>query len=268
MIRTATSSNVLPKPADVEPSGADASGAGATFFDGDRPAVRRAAVQTSLFYDPPYDSELDDWIARNLIAYLSPAASLEYKANIRTPWMRCRFDFLIDLGTRRVAIDYTDTPEHVHTALVEDNDALAMGSGNVDVIFRIRRRDLEERLFDVLHVLAMWESTLFTPYGRRIFSNRASSAVRRAAPSTANDLVVISYESPTTLEELVGYAASNTDEEYGLEEAPFDWPNASVADDLVIRRIGRENPTYWDRQYARASLVYGMQWVMRKLEDA
>lgn len=250
----AISSHAMPTPAKRDDSVADASGGGITLFDGDRPAVRRASVQTALFYDPPYESELDDWIARHLVAYLAPAATLEYKASVWTPWMRCRFDFLIDLGTRRVAIDYTDTPEHVHTALVEDNDALALGSGNVDAIFRVRRRDLENRLFDVLHLIAKWDAALFTPYGRRIFAGRASEAVRGAHPSANHDLAVISYAAPVILEE-------------ALDE-PFEWPADETVDDLVVRRLGRENPGYWQRQYERASLVYGMKWVMRKLETA
>lgn len=252
MIQPATSSTALPKPAPAGNSGANASSAGVTLFDGDRPAVRRAPVQTSLFYDPPYESELDDLIARHLVAYLAPGASLDYKASVRTPWMRCRFDFLIDMGTRRIALDYTDTPDHMHTALVEDNDALAMGSGEVDVIFRVRRGDLEDRLFDVLHLIARWDSSLFTPYGRRIFASRADSAARGADPTTDNDLAVVRYPAPVL-----------TDEAF---DETFEWPVEEEVDELIIRRIGRENPAYWQPQYERASLVYGMKWVMRKLE--
>lgn len=165
--------------------------------------------------------------------------------------MQCRFDFVIDLGTRRVAIDYSDTPEHVLTALVEDNDALALGSGNVDVIFRIRRRDLEARLFDVLHLIARWDSALFTPYGRRVFAERAGAPVLSAHPQKEDDLVVVPYAATALRED-------------GFDE-PFEWPAEEYADDLIIRRLSRENAAYWERQYERASLVYGMKWVMRKI---
>ncbi len=252
MIHAATSSTAITTPTRQAESGANASGVGSTFFDGDRPAVRRASLQTALFYDPPYECELDDRLAQHLVAYLAPAASLQYKATVWTPWMRCRFDFLIDLGTRRVALDYTDTPEHVHTALVEDNDALALGSGNVDVIFRVRRHDLEDRLIDVLHLIARWDPALFTPYGRRIFASRAGSAVLGADPTVENDLAVIHYARPKRVEEAF--------------EEPFEWLVEEAPDTLIIRRLGRENPAYWERQYERASLVYGMKWVMRKLE--
>ena len=253
MTHAAMSSTARSTSAKNTESGADASGAGFTFFDGDRPAVRRASIQTVLFYDPPYENELDDRLAQHLVAYLAPAASLEYRATVWTPWMQCRFDFLIDLGTRRVAIDYTDTPEHMLTALVEDNDALALGSGNVDVVFRIRRQDLEARLFDVLHLIGKWDPALFTPYGRRIFAARAHPAAVGAHPKPGDDLLAIPYAVPAGGEE-------------DLDE-PFEWPAEDDLDDLVIRRLGRDNPAYWQRQYDRASLVYGMKWVMRKLES-
>ena len=235
-------------------SGANASSAGVPLFDADRPAVRRASIQASLFYDPPYDNALDDALAQHLVAYLTPAATLDYKATVWTPWMECRFDFLIDVGTRRIAIDYTDTPEHMLTALVEDNDALAMGYGGVDVIFRVRAEDAECRLFDILHLIARWDPSLFTPYGRRIFAQRASAAALAADPDVTDDLAVVSYEGSLASEEAV--------------EEPFDWPEEESADALVVRRLGRENPGYWKRQYERASLVYGLRWVMRKLETA
>lgn len=251
MIHAATSSRT---PATATSNGAAASGANVTFFDADRPAVRRASVEAALFYDPPYENELDDRLAQHLVAYLAPAATLEYKANVWTPWMQCRFDFLIDVGTRRIAIDYTGTPEDIPSALVEDNDALALGSRNVDVIFRIRRKDLEERLFDVLHVVAKWDPALFTPYGRRIFASRADMAALKVDPMATDDLAAVHYDVPVV-------------EEDAFDE-PFEWPAEDRADELIIRRLGRENRTYWERQYERASLVYGMKWVMRKLETA
>ncbi len=232
------------------------------FFDGerqaadhpaaDRPAARRASIQTTLFYDPPYESDLDDRLARYLIAYLSPAASLEYKGTVWTPWMECRFDFLIDLGTRRVAIDYTDTPEDLQRALVEDNDALSLGSSNVDAIYRMRRQDLEDCPFDVLHLLAVWEPALFTPYGRRIFAANAAAQTCSSIPGMTEDLAVVQFEAPVLEEDAFG--------------EPFEWPEIDRDDELVIRRLGRDKPSYWEPQYQRASLIYGMKWVMRKVQ--
>ena len=212
------------------------------------------AREVSLFYDPPYENELDDRLARHLVAYLSPAASLEYKATAWTPYMSCRFDFLIDLGTRRIAIDYTDTPDDLAGALVEDNDALALGSGAVDMIFRVRGRDLEERMYDCLHVIAQWEPHLFTPYGRRIFASRASLIGRRAMPARDQDLFSIVYPSPAP-EEFVAFGDL------------IEWPVAETEkEEIVLRRLSCENPAYWERQFERASMVYGMKLALRTLE--
>ena len=214
------------------------------------------AREVSLFYDPPYENELDDRLARHLVAYLTPAASLEYKATVWTAYMSCRFDFLIDLGTRRVAVDYSSTPDDLAGALVEDNDALALGSGVVDMIFRVRRRDLEERMYDCLHVIAQWEPHLFTPYGRRIFASRSSHIGRRAVPSKDQDLFSIVYPSPAP-EEFLAFGDL------------IEWPSPDAErEEIVLRRLSRENPAYWERQFERASMVYGMKLALRTLDMA
>lgn len=216
---------------------------------------RHRASEVTLFYDPPYESDLDDAMARFLVAYLVPAASLSYRAEV---WSACgtsRFDFLIDLGTRRIAMDYTDTPVNLETALVEDNDALALGSGNVDVVLRVRRQDLEERLFDCLHVLAKWEPSLFTPYGHRVFARRASESARCVYPEPEAGVATIYYTGesegdPMTIEDV-------------LSGEMFEWPEGE-RDSVVMRRMSADQPDYWRRQYERASLVYGRGPVRRR----
>lgn len=214
-------------------------------------------TDVTLLYDPPYETELDDVLARHLVAYLVPAASLSYKARVWTGYSGCRFDFLIDLGTRRLAIDYTDTPHNLETALVEDNDALALGSGNVDVVLRVRRRDLEERLYDCLHVIAKWEPCLFTPYGQRVFARKASEAARCTLPEPEADVAAIYYSGES------GGTSRMTIEDV-LSGDVLEWPVAGGEDvSVVIRRMSRERPGYWRQQFQRASLVYGRAPVCR-----
>lgn len=224
----------------------------ASFF-----VAQRQAGFATLFYDPPYANELDDALARHLVAYLVPAASLDYKAQVWTTHSSCRFDFLIDLGTRRVAIDYADTPENLETALVEDNDALALGTGAVDAILRVRRHDLEEHFFDCLHVIAKWEPNLFTPYGQRKFAERASTDAHNTLPEPESELVTVYYERAETAEPafVVNDSAS---------EDVIEWPEGDVACDFVaIRRLSREQPEVWKRQFERAALVYGRDPIRR-----
>lgn len=207
-------------------------------------------TSVTLFYDPPYESRLDDVMARHLVAYLVPAASLTYKAAVWAAYSSCRFDFLIDLGTRRIAIDYTDTTENLETAVVEDNDALALGTGKVDVVLRVRRGDLDDRLYDTLHLLSKWEPSLFTPYGHRVFCRRASEAARCALPEPEADLATIFYDGEST------GAPSPTVEDV-LSGDLFEWPSADEEGrPVIIRRLSRERPGSWRLQYERASLVY------------
>lgn len=218
---------------------------------------RRTRGEVTLIYDPPYATELDDTVARHLVAYLMPAASLEYKARVWAAYAACRFDFLIDLGTRRVAIDYTDTPENLETALVEDNDALVLGAGVVDAVVRIRRSDLEERLYDCLHLLAKWDPALFTPYGQRVFASRASQEALEVFPEPEAGLATVYYET--------GPASQDADD--AIDEETFEWPDAGEAGSMVLRRMTRDQPEYWKRQYERATLVYG-RGPVRRLQHA
>lgn len=237
----------------------------------DRPALRRAALESTLFYDPPYETPLDDRMARYLVAYLSPAASLSYQSRVWTPWMECRFDFLIDFGTRRVAIDYRDTPENLRTA-VEDHDALALGSGNVDVIYRVRRTDLSENPFDVLNLIARWDAHLFTPHACRLFAANATNEALGVRVGDGDDLAAVAYRAstpdryrmPSNSES--GVPVVQASDAHLSEDDEFEWPSANRGGELIVRRLDRGYPEHWHRQYERASLVYGMQWVMRKLE--
>ncbi|MEX0600412.1 MAG: hypothetical protein WD205_07205, partial [Rhodothermales bacterium] len=199
----------------------------------EEPRPPRHRTDVTLFYDPPYEDELDDVMARHLVAYLVPAASLTYRAKVWTSASACGFDFLVDLGTRRVAIDYTDTPVDLETALVEDNDALALGTGNVDVILRVRRSDLEDRLYDTLHLLAKWEPNLFTPYGQRMFARRASEEARCAFPEPEADVAAIYYDGAS------GGVPAVTIEDV-LSGELFEWPgDEDGKESVVMRRMCR-----------------------------
>lgn len=225
--------------------------------DSDMFTRARQSGFTSLFYDPPYANELDDALARHLVAYLVPAASLDYKAVVWAVHSWSRFDFLIDLGRRRVAIDYSETPENLETALVEDNDALVLGAGVVDAILRVRRRDLEEHLYDCLHLIAKWEPNLFTPYGQRLFASRSTETARNTLPEPEADLVSVFYAERDNDEHAFVVQDAGSDDE-------VEWPQSAIEDNhLVMRRMSGERPDIWRRQYERATLVYGRDPIRR-----
>lgn len=208
--------------------------------------------ETALFYDPPYENDLDDRLARTLVAYLTPTATLQYRASVWASHTTCRVDFLIDTGCRRVALDHSQTPQNLSAGLVEDNDALMLGSGRIDAVYRVRGTDLAERLFDVLHLIAQWEPALFTPYGRRIFASAASAEAKRAQPGPEHDVARIAYPPSRPSEPIF--------------DDLFSWPEPLDGHvELVIRRLSREIPDRWREQYRRARAVYGLAG--RRLHD-
>ena len=92
------------------------------------------------------------------------------------------FHFLDHFGAFRddfhteAAAQCDDAPHQLTGSLVVDDaadeeqeryrDALVIGSGALDVLYRFRAADLLYRPHDALHVAAMWDPSLFSERGR------------------------------------------------------------------------------------------------------
>lgn len=212
---------------------------------------RGPLAELPLFYDPPYDDEAHDALARHLVGHLAPATcALQHRAVVLTPDDCFRVDFLIECdeeayGARRIGILCGETDEDYAPPLGTPKlrEALLVGADAVDVLYRFRREDLtRERLSDVLHLVAKWDPALFSRRGRQRLRQEATPEARHATVH------------PATAEVRLSYAPGLVDVEEGkIPERP------TGGGELVVKRLSRLHPAAWREAYARALDGYGQQ---------
>lgn len=189
--------------------------------------------EPALFYDPPYDGALDDSFAWHLVKYLAPASGLQYKVQgLIAEVPPLQVDFLVEQDERRIGF-MCGTSE---AGWEQDRlrDALFVGSGAVDVLYRFRAIDLERHLHDVLFVASKWDPELFSDRGRTNLEILASPDALRCHPTRIDMVVRIQY----------GEAKSRR--------------VALPSETLVVHRISRQHPAGWIPAYEAAQEEFGL----------
>ncbi len=198
-------------------------------------------VEPSLFYAPPYERPVEDEFAWHLVKYLEPSAGLAYQYRVETPFTRFWIDFVVEYGGRHIAFEcsdlFTDADETAY------RDALIVGSGAIDVLYRFRTEDLLHHLHDVLLLISRWEPALF--------SRRGHINLQTLASQTA----LAEYPRPDTAEVELSYPAPIEEDVYDGDV--FEWP-AREAAALKVRRMSRTHPSTWLRQYDQALGHFGI----------
>ena len=115
-------------------------------------------------YDPPYDSPLEDRFAYNIVKYLNSSTTLQKQVEVETICGRFIIDFVADCGSKKVAFE-CDGEEYHDQSRDEWRDAMILGAGAVDVIYRLRGSDLTYHLEDCLLVVSKWEPEIFSQRG-------------------------------------------------------------------------------------------------------
>lgn len=173
---------------------------------GDAPASDAAASdatpnasEPSLFYDPPYDTPLDDAVAWHLVKYLDASHGLRYAVNVPAASMPGatadatsgdRVDFVVDHGARRTGFVLTGdgAPGAARASRVA-------ASGVVDVLYRLRRADALHRLHDALLLVSRWDPNLFGERGRTNLVTLASPDARTVHPRRGEPSATVTYAS-------------------------------------------------------------------------
>ncbi len=198
-------------------------------------------LEPSLFYAPPYERPVEDEFAWHLVKYLAPTCGLAYQHRIEMPGGQFWVDFVVEHGGRRIGFECGD----LYTASDDQRlrDALLMGSGALDALYRFKAEDLMFRLHDCLHLAARLEPGLFSERGRINLDTLASPEARTAP--LAHDLVELTvvYTPPADADEIDGEA--------------FDWP-AAPAGALHLRRLTQALPAGWIRDFDAAQAHFGI----------
>ena len=205
-------------------------------------------VEPSLFYDPPYERPLEDEFAWHLVKYLEPISGLQYQVRIETPCANVWVDFVVEHGARRIGFEIGGAEDRTEYDALPDElayrDALVLGSGALDVLYRFRGGDLMHRLHDALLVTAAWDRTLFSQRGRINLNTLASPEARACRPRPQDTVARITYETQEMTDEIDGDT--------------FAYPGLDLPTELIVRRLSRANPGAWLRTYDDALTHYGV----------
>ena len=197
-------------------------------------------VEASLFYDPPYERPLEDELAWHLVKYLSPISGLHYQVRTETPAQNVWVDFVIEQSERRIGIEIgsLNVENEQKTAF---RDALVMGSGSLDVLYRLPGGALMHRLHDIILVMSQWDRDLFSEHGRRNLHTLASPEARAARPRPQDSSFTFDLVEPCV-----------------PKDDDFVYPGLDMPTQICVRRLARSNPGAWLRTYDDALTHYGV----------
>lgn len=116
-------------------------------------------------YEPPYDSPIEDSFAYQLDKYLPPSAVLDRQLEVTTQCATYRLDFICSSGGRIVGFECDGEGYH-DEARDEWRDALIMGTGRVNAIYRITGRNIFHHINRALYLVSQCERNLFSERGR------------------------------------------------------------------------------------------------------
>lgn len=189
--------------------------------------------EPSLFYDPPYADRLHDEFAWHLVKYLKRGSGLRYRvaeATLRA--VDLTVDFVVERGPRRVG--FMCSPSAADAAPDRLTDALRIQYTTVDVLYRLRARDVERHLHDVLLLAAKWDAPLFSKRGRANLNTLATPEARAARPRRVDTVASLRYG---------GAGAASA---------------APSSDGLRVVRLSRTHPEGWMQAYERARAHLGI----------
>ena len=150
--------------------------------------------EPSLFYAPPYERPVEDEFAWHLVKYLDALAGVQYQARVETPAGPFWVDFVVELpgpqGTvRRIGFEISEPEADAEAEALRD--ALLVGQGALDALFRFQSEDLLYRLHDVLWCVRLWEAGLFSARGKVNLETLASlDALRLSLRADAADVTI------------------------------------------------------------------------------
>lgn len=209
-----------------------------------RPLATKPALllEPSLFYDPPYERPLEDEFAWHLVKYVRPIAGLRYQHGVELGSLRCWVDFVVEIGPHRIGFEIGDLEAGEDAQAQLYRDALLVGTGAVDVLFRLRAVDVLHRLPDVLVLVAGVQPDLFSERGHVNLRTLATPEARAFRPLPGATPLRLAYPEPPV--------------DDPTDEAPLPWPVPAA--DLVVRVLRRDQPTAWLRAYDHAVAHFGL----------
>ena len=114
-----------------------------------------------IFYNPPYDSPIEDTFAKFAEKYMSQDMIMNTQVEILTICGKFRPDFVVIAPNGKRTAFECDGKEFHDEDRDEWRDAMILGSSNIDEIYRISGKIITHRIEDVFYALSLWSPWLF-----------------------------------------------------------------------------------------------------------
>lgn len=144
-------------------------------------------------YQPPYDSPIEDAFARNAVKHFDESLDLSAQVEIKTICGFFRVDFLVKALDGRITVIECDGKEF-HDEYRDDwRDAMILGSGDINEIYRIRGSDINYRIEDVFYLLSLWSPWLFNDRQKNVLTRIVPEPVTRFRIDPEDTIASFSY---------------------------------------------------------------------------
>ncbi|QXD16763.1 hypothetical protein GQ464_007445 [Rhodocaloribacter litoris] len=195
-------------------------------------------------YDPPYETPLEDELAWHLVKYLRRPVRLHSQVRVPTPCGVFWVDFVLEHRGRYLGIECGALEEEVDERQERYRDALIMGTGAFEVLYRFRGEDLFHHMEDLLYLLAREHPALFTERALINLERLASPAARAAATAAPG-----------------GFAWPPAGDSLAIRYPEADEDAAAAT--LRVKRLRLKCATDWVRDHDAALAEYGARPMAR-----
>ncbi|ELA9340197.1 hypothetical protein ACEV8B_22380 [Vibrio parahaemolyticus] len=147
----------------------------------------------TIFYDPPYDSPIEDSFAKFASKYFSEEINMEAQVVVYTICGKFRVDFVVtDSKGRKTAIE-CDGKDFHDESRDEWRDSMILGSTDIEEIYRISGKEINYRIEDVFYTLSMWSPWLFNERESYNLSRIATQELTLRSPSPVDTIFSVNY---------------------------------------------------------------------------
>ena len=119
-------------------------------------------MMAGAMYDPPYDSPIEDKFAYNFVKYAALDCSLVNQHPVETICGKFIIDFVIVSNNGKHIGVECDGKDFHDASRDEWRDAMIIGDGHLDVIYRIKGEDITYQIENVLYLMANIDQTAFS----------------------------------------------------------------------------------------------------------
>jgi hypothetical protein len=126
------------------------------------------------FFDPPYDSPIEEDFAHNILKYLDDLTSFEKQVPVETTHGTFFLDFVIRLFSGLSIGIECDGKEFHDRYRDEWRDAIILSNSNIEEIVRLTGEDIYYHINDLIYVLSRWYPKAFSERGHILLKALAS----------------------------------------------------------------------------------------------